>query len=166
MTVADTGPLIRLEELRAWHLLELIAPVIVPAEVAIECKRPIVPLESEFLRVEMLAAPSASFRRIQSAIESGLIARAEGESIAWCLSEPSSLLLTDDAAARALAEALEIEVRGSLGILLANAALGTIKRSDADDLLARMAGSSLWVSPRVVDAAREMLSQIDDANED
>jgi predicted nucleic acid-binding protein len=71
-------------------------------------------------------------------------------------------LLTDDSAARLFAQALGLEVHGSLGIVLWSAATGHLDRPDAEATLDRLAHSSLWVSPRVLAEAKTALDQLYD----
>jgi len=70
-------------------------------------------------------------------------------------------LLSDDAGARQFAQALGLEVHGSIGLLLWGAASGQIaSREDALRLLNALAGSSLWVSERVLQKAREAVETL------
>jgi len=91
-------------------------------------------------------------------MNSNLIQPADAESIAHCLDRPGSRLLTDDAAARTIAESLGIEVRGSIGVVLVNAALDLIKLEEAKEYLFALEKSTLWVSPKVMAEARKFLT--------
>jgi predicted nucleic acid-binding protein len=68
--------------------------------------------------------------------------------------------LTDDAAARLLAQNLGLEVHGSLGIVLWAAAVGHRNRTDSEITLERLASSSLWLSPKILAEARTALDQL------
>ena len=68
--------------------------------------------------------------------------------------------LTDDTAARVFAQSLGLEVHGSLGIILWAAAMGHLQRAEAERALDRLAQSSLWISARVLTAAKTALEQL------
>jgi hypothetical protein len=53
-----------------------------------------------------------------------------------------------------------LEVHGSLGIVLWAAAVGHLDRAQADQTLARLATSSLWISNRILAEARSALDEI------
>jgi len=53
-----------------------------------------------------------------------------------------------------------LEVHGSLGVVLWGAATGHFQRQEAEDALEALAGSSLWISSRILDEARAALRQI------
>jgi len=55
---------------------------------------------------------------------------------------------TDDAATRLFVSLLGIEVHGSLGIILWNAAHGHSNRKETEEALNRLEHSSLWLSAR------------------
>ena len=71
--------------------------------------------------------------------------------------ERADWFLTDDSAARVVAEQMAVEVHGSLGVLLWGAASGLVDFPEAQAALDRLRESSLWVSPRVLSEAREAL---------
>jgi predicted nucleic acid-binding protein len=66
-------------------------------------------------------------------------------------------LLTDDAKARQFANTLGLEVHGSIGLLLWSLGEGFIQKDQAYNLLDGLAHSSLWVSERVLERARETI---------
>ena len=70
-------------------------------------------------------------------------------------------LLRDDTAARQFAQALNVEVHGSIGLLLWAVAAGHIAtRDEAFVLLTVLANSSLWISDRVLQKAREAIETL------
>ena len=69
-------------------------------------------------------------------------------------------LLTDDAAARLLAAGAGIEVHGSLGVVLWNAARGLTTQIDARARLHALSQSSLWVSDAILREAEGALREI------
>jgi len=92
--------------------------------------------------------------------EAGLLDPGEAEAIALAKQIEANWLLTDDATARLFAQALGFEVHGSLGIVLWAAAKGHFDRASAEAALDRLSHSSLWISPRVLEEARDALRKI------
>jgi len=84
----------------------------------------------------------------------------EAQALALALQSEADWLLTDDAAARLIAQQHGLEVHGSLGVVLWGAATGHFQRQEAEDALEALAGSSLWISSRILDEARAALRQI------
>jgi len=87
----------------------------------------------------------------------GLLHLGEAEALALTLQERADWFLTDDSAARVVAEQMAVEVHGSLGVLLWGAATGLIDLPAAEAALDRLRQSSLWVPPRVLREARYAL---------
>jgi len=92
--------------------------------------------------------------------QAGLLDAGEAEAIALARQVRAEWFLTDDAAARLFAQALGLEVHGSLGIVLWAAAVGHLNRVAAEAALNRLAQSSLWVSANVLTEARSALDQL------
>ncbi len=69
--------------------------------------------------------------------------------------------LTDDIAARVLANSINLECHGSLGIVLWASAVGNLNYQEAKTALDKLfRHSSLWVSRDVVDEAYEVLEKM------
>jgi predicted nucleic acid-binding protein len=84
----------------------------------------------------------------------------EAAAIALTLQEKADWLLSDDARARQFAESLGLEVHGSIGLLLwAVAETHVDNHEDALNLLDALAGSSLWISERVLRQARKAIDK-------
>lgn len=157
--VADTGPVLHLAEAGALQLLPLLGEVVVPPAVRDEFGR-LRPAESiaTFGSVRELTASSAA-----QAVDwgkAGLVDRGEAEAIALARQIPADYFLTDDAAARLLATTLGLRARGSLGVILWLAGQRRISRNEAADYLERLAGTSLWISPRILLEARTALKEL------
>lgn len=157
--VADTGPVLHLAEAGALHLLPLLGKIAVPPAVQDEFGR-LRPGESiaHFGHLQVLTATSAV-----QAIDwgkAGLVDRDEAEAIALARQIHADYFLTDDAAARLFATTLGLRARGSLGVILWLAGQRTISRKKAADYLERLAGTSLWISPRVMLEARTALKEL------
>ena len=68
--------------------------------------------------------------------------------------------LTDDAAARLMAESLGIEVHGSVGVVLWAAANELVGRLESEIFLTGLEQSSLWLSKKVRVQARAALDRL------
>jgi len=155
IVVCDTGPLLHLSEANAIHLLRLAGEILVPSVVAQEFGRnapdrilpdwvQVTNLESDYYQktLEWVKHVDAD----------------EAAAIALALQAKADWLLSDDAGARQFAQALGLEVHGSVGLLLWGAASDQFASpDDALSLLNALAGSSLWVSERVLQKAREAI---------
>jgi predicted nucleic acid-binding protein len=159
--VCDTGPLLHLLEAESLALLGRAGRVYIPPSVQSEllahhsrwtAERPdwveIVPLESAFAG-EALAW-----------VRSKLLDQGEAEALALCAQLSADWFLTDDTAARMIAQGQDLEVHGSLGIVLWAAATGVLDFIGAKASLAKLARSSLWISARVLGEADAALSRI------
>jgi predicted nucleic acid-binding protein len=76
----------------------------------------------------------------------GLLHAGESQALALSLELKVDWFLTDDAAARLMAESLNIEAHGSIGIVLWAAATAVIQQDEARQFLANLENSSLWMS--------------------
>ena len=143
------------------HLLSLIGSVALPPTVHEELRlhAPAFPaaLPPE-LQVEKLS--SSAHERASAWQQAGLLHRGEAEALALAVATQPDWFLTDDTAARLMAEALGIETHGSLGVVLWAAANRLVTPKDAEAILAGLEKSSLWMSPRVRAAARSALKQM------
>jgi len=89
-----------------------------------------------------------------------LLDSGEAEALALVNQIHADWFLTDDAAARLLAQSLNLEVHGSLGIVLWAAAVGHLSKGEAEQVLERLYHSSLWVSTRILAEARSALTSM------
>ena len=86
----------------------------------------------------------------------------QGESEAVILAQRLKVdwLLTDDTAARVFANAMGLEVHGSLGLVLWAAAIGYLQYAEAKSAIDRLVQSSLWISQAVLEKACKALGEI------
>ncbi|MBI3164687.1 MAG: hypothetical protein IPG44_17630 [Anaerolineales bacterium] len=162
IVVCDTGPLLHLSEAGAVHLLAEMGNVYVPPLVAVEFK-----VNSQGWNLPHWVTEVGLDRHIREKAESWVqtnqVDGGEAEAIGLVLQIRANWLLTDDAKARQFAESLGLEVHGSVGVLLWNVATGHIDdKRTAHQLLNDLAKSSLWVSERVVNAARKAIDSLFD----
>ena len=157
--VSDTGPVIHLSEAQALDLLGLTGEVHIPRGVEVEVAHHLPSAHNlAWIAVDTLIEPY-----VTEAINwqrAGLLDAGEAEAIALVRQLNANWLLTDDAAARFLAQRLGIEVHGSLGVVLWAAAVGHLNHAEAAASLEQLARSSLWISTRVLDEARSALDQL------
>lgn len=157
--VCDTGPLLHLSEAGAIHLLSRAGNVLIPPLVAIEFEANSQGWNPP-LWVKQVVLGKAARQKAEQWVKTRQLDTGEAEAIGLALQEQADWLLTDDAKARQFAEALGLEVHGSIAILLWSVATGLIhEKSTAIQLMDNLADSSLWISDRVLQKA---LAAIDD----
>jgi predicted nucleic acid-binding protein len=157
--VSDTGPLFHLTEADAFSLTRLVGDLHIPSQVHAELAYLFSAWESPpWLKIDALEALHAAEAAAWQ--QSGLLDPGEAEAIALARQIKADWLLTDDAAARLFAAGLGLEVHGSLGVVLWAAATGHLDRAQADQTLAKLAASSLWISGRILAEAKSALDEI------
>jgi predicted nucleic acid-binding protein len=159
--ICNTGPLLHLGEAQVLALLALAGEVSIPLAVDLEMlvhqqdwqhQRP------AWIIIQRLELPyNTAAAQWQHA---GLLHGGEAAAVALAQQLHANWFLTDDTAARVFAQSLGLEVHGSLGIVLWAAAMGHLQRAEAERTLDRLAQSSLWVSARVLAAAKTALEQL------
>ena len=132
----DAGPLIHLDELGALNLLAGYREVLLPEIVEQEARkhRPEIQIDSIPGLVRVSSSPSAAESMFELAAEFGLHA-GELAAIAVLKEHHGDCLLSDDAAARAMAEAIGFQVRGTVGLILRGWRREQISKAAARDLL-------------------------------
>jgi predicted nucleic acid-binding protein len=90
----------------------------------------------------------------------GLLHGGEAESLSLAVEIKPDWFLTDDAAARLMAESLGMEAHGSLGVVLWVAAKRLISKNEAKARLDGLKNSSLWMSRKVQTDAQAALENI------
>jgi len=110
--------------------------------------------------VNITALDSSSSEASLRWMQAGLLDPGEAQALALALQITADWLLTDDAAARLVAQQHGLEVHGSLGVILWGAATGRLLRTEAEKSLEALARSSLWISARILEEARTALRQI------
>jgi predicted nucleic acid-binding protein len=159
--VCDTGPLLHLAEADAAHLLPRAGELYIPEAVGTEMKRYDANWPGRQWG-EIRAAPLVPPYDLEAAAwqKAGLLDVGEAEAIQLMRQLRAHWLLTDDAAARLVAESMHIGVHGSLGVVLWAAAVGHLTRTAAEAALYGLAKSSLWLSPSVLEEAKAALDKI------
>ncbi len=136
IAVLDAGPLIHLDELGSLNLLAGYREVLLPDIVEREAMkhRPKIQIDSIPGLVRVSSNPAAAESMFELAAEFGLHA-GELAAIAVLKEHHGDCLLSDDAAARAMAEAIGFQVRGTVGLILRAWQRKQISKSVAHDLL-------------------------------
>lgn len=163
LVVCDTGPLVHLHEAELTHLLRPVGRVTIPTGVAAETSRLVPSLQLDWIETHPLAPDTAA--EATGWEHAGILDCGEAQAIALARQLGSDWLLTDDAAARLIAQGLGLEVHGSLGVVLWAAAVGHLDRAGATTALDALARSSLWISARVLTEARAALDRLCAATE-
>lgn len=158
--VCNTGPLLHLSQIGQVQLLWGLGRVLIPPEVEKEWARlqagRALPTE-----IEVVAVAEAKRREVNAWIAAGYLDAGEAHAIALAQQVQADWFLTDDATARVFAQSLGVEVRGSLGVVLAAAAFHLLTPAEARNAIQRLAQeSTLWVSARVVQTALHALQEM------
>jgi len=162
--VCDAGPIIHLYEAHCLPLLRHMGVLFLPPRVYGEVLT-ITDLQNtwpEWLQISTLTSHEQKEAGIWK--ESGDLHDGEAEALVLARRKKADWFLTDDATTRLFVSLLGIEVHGSLGVILWNAAHGHLLREEAEQALDSLAASSLWLSARIYREARQSLDTIFAAN--
>jgi predicted nucleic acid-binding protein len=159
--VADTGPLLHLHEADALQFLPLVGEISVTPLILAELRMNAPPLwltTPVWLKIHNLT--SAMQQQASAWQHAGLLHGGESEALALAQAIKPDWFITDDAAARLMAESLGIEVHGSIGVVLWMAAKKLVNQTQAETCLTGLEKSSLWVSSKVRSEARAALQRV------
>ena len=150
--VTDAGPIIHLAEIDSLELLEALDTLIVPATVLNEVEAGGTPGE--------LATLSYEYVDVEVSLKGDEDLDAGERTAIAVANERSSVLLTDDLAARKTASDMGIDVHGSIGVIALGHSRGLI---DKDEAVGRMRAlqreTSLFVTEAVVERGIRMLNE-------
>jgi predicted nucleic acid-binding protein len=158
IVVSNTGPLLHLMEAGNLELVKLAGEVHIPGAVAVELAGYSLWHVPNWVSIDELDELHETDAAMWQ--QAGVIDMGEAATIALARQLQADWLLTDDAAARFLAQTLGFEVHGSVGVIVGAAADGYLNRIEAEAALNSLERSSLWLSPRVLAQARDALNQI------
>lgn len=154
--VSNTGPLLHLTEAQAISLIRFAGEIHIPVIVEIELTRQLITWQTpEWVTIDNVTGMFSKQAMVWQ--QAGLLDPGEAEAIALANQIHADWFLTDDAAARLLAQSLNLEVHGSLGVILWAAAVGHLSQEEAYQALERLSHSSLWISTRILAEARTAL---------
>ena len=158
--VCDAGPIIHLYEARCLPSLRHTGNLYLPQRVYKEVQTT--------LRME---APWPVWLRVinlspREQKEAGMwkgagdLHAGEAEALVLARRKKADWFLTDDSTTRLFVSLLGIEVHGSLGVVLWNAAHRHLSRAETERALNGLEASSLWLSARIYQEARQSLDEI------
>jgi predicted nucleic acid-binding protein len=157
--VSNTGPLLHLYEAGCLHVLDLSGEIHTPETVVAELSFLLPDFKFPgWIQIDPL---EGSYQQLANSWQqAGILDPGEAEALCLAQQLKTNWFLTDDASARILAVTLKIEVHGSLGVILWAAASGYFKYVEATEYMEKLAGSSLWISPRIISEAHKALKTI------
>lgn len=158
LIVCDSGPILHLKEAKLLQLLQKEGKVYIPKTVDTEINE----LDSSWqeCRPEWVFVASLlpdEIIQAESLFLSGVLHLGEAEAIILAKRLNPEWFLTDDTAARIFAHSLEMEVHGSLGIVLWAAAVGHLTYTESQKALDRLSKTSLWISKNILIEAEHAL---------
>jgi predicted nucleic acid-binding protein len=149
-TVCDTGPLTHLSEIDLLYLLDEFDELVIPQTVHDELSEGTIP--------SSLAERDYTIRSVENSSEDyPTLDPGETAAIVLC-TEIDAILFTDDLAAREIAETLEIEVHGSLGVIIFSYAQGVFTAAEAKSLIRSLKrDTQLYLSDPLVEYGIQLI---------
>jgi predicted nucleic acid-binding protein len=160
IVVCDAGPLIHLSEADCLDLLRPAGNLFLPRRVAIEVQSAILSEKLWPIFLQIVELEPHETKQVEMWQAAGNLHRGEAEALVLAQRKKADWFLTDDAATRLFVSLLGLEVHGSLGIILWNAAKGFLGREEAESALERLETTSLWLSDGIRREARQALEEI------
>jgi len=154
----NASPLIYLSRAGLLDLLQVIAPeIVVPQTVAAEIlRRDATDVTAQAIQqndwLKVLQTPP-----IPPEITAWSLGAGESAVLSWALANKNTEAIVDDLAARRCAAALQIPVRGTLGIVLTAKQRGEI--SAARPLLEKLRQNGMYLSDKVLNQALSLVSE-------
>ncbi len=159
LVICDAGPLIHLDELGCLNLLRDFAEIQVPNAVWQEVlrhrpsalRRRTVPLKR--VSCSMEATPE-----LRALTRTFLLDAGELEALILMQEHADAILLTDDSAARLVAQRLDYEVHGTIGVVLRALRMQQRTKRQVLNLLRTLPKrSTLFIEPRLLDWVTEQV---------
>jgi predicted nucleic acid-binding protein len=159
--ICDAGPVIHLDEISCLDLLndfkEIILPFSVEKEIALH--RPSA-LTASNLTVKRLAESLDIGERLHTLCQIFSLDSGEIDSLILMQSYPAAIFLTDDAAARFVAEQMKFKVHGTIGILLRSIRRGQKKPGEVLQILDNLPQkSSLFIKQSLLNEILQRVRQ-------
>jgi len=152
LVVTDTGPLIHLDQADELHLLELTGEIYIPETVLTELEPGSTDISELEVTVEHVEYDESTYPHLDP-----------GETAALVLSvDRDAVLLTDDLDARKTAQDENIEVHGSVGVVLYAYSRGELSETAAKRVLrALKRDTNLYLSSPLVEHAIRLVDSDD-----
>jgi predicted nucleic acid-binding protein len=159
--ICDAGPIIHLDEINCLNLLndfeEIVLPISVEREIAVHRSSA---LTDSNLIIKQQTANLEIGEELLALCQIFSLDAGETEALVLMQHNPASIFLTDDAAARLVAEQMKFEVHGTIGILLRSIRRGQKKPEEVLQILEIMPKTStLHIKPSLM---HEILRKIKD----
>ena len=153
--VSNSGPIIHFNDINRLKLLNNFTKIFVPLKVSNEIGN----LLSKLTKTNIIKVSSKDTNNLSKQLKRFKLHSAEIDAI-YLAKKLDKIFLTDDLAAREAAKKLEIDVHGSIGIIVLFYKRGIISINEAkifiNDLYEK---SSLFVSRAIVDIAMKEISK-------
>jgi len=158
--VCDAGPIIHLYEANCLELLRQTGNLYLPQRVFHEVQTTLQLKEPwpEWLQVIRLSPHEQREAGIWK--RSGDLHDGEAEALVLARRKKADWFLTDDSTTRLFVSLLGMEVHGSLGVILWNAAHKHLSRAETEQALTGLEASSLWLSRKIYQEAWQSLDDI------
>jgi predicted nucleic acid-binding protein len=156
--ICDAGPIIHLDELDCLNLLNDFEEIILPSSVEAE----VMAHRSSALKSSSLVVKRQEVLKIgeklQTLCQIFSLDAGETESLAIMELYPTAIFLTDDAAARLVAEQLKFKVHGTIGVLLRSIRRGQKKPEEVLQILADIPRtSSLFIKSTLLSEIQQKI---------
>jgi len=159
--ICDAGPIIHLDEINCLNLLndfkEIILPLSVEREIAVH--RPSA-LTASSLTVKRQAESLDIGEKLHALCQIFSLDAGEIESLVLMQSHPTAIFLTDDAAARFVAEQMKFKVHGTIGILLRSIRRSQKKPEEVSQILVDIPKiSTLYIKQSLLNEVLQKVKQ-------
>jgi predicted nucleic acid-binding protein len=135
VVVCDAGPLIHLDEIDCLDLLSDFQNIYIPGQVWSEVERHRPKVLDSSLALQKILVEISVEPQFQSLIRTFSLDLGEQAALSLMESYPDAVLLTDDAAARLAAKALDYRSHGTIGILLRSVRRGLRSQDNVASIL-------------------------------
>ncbi len=144
--VLDSGPIIHLSEIGAVKAFTILTEVLIPEEVFNETKNRNIP-NSTIAKLNKKHKDISKALTISYNLDLG-----EAEAISLCLQEGVRMLFTDDLDARTIAKHYNLEVHGTIGLLVKSFTFGVFDDKEVIEKLELLrTKSSLFITKDLLD---------------
>lgn len=155
--VSDTGPLLHLSEIHLFKALEIFSQIQIPVEVESELRKYKVVLPRG---IKVTEIHKESKDRVKILVNQNELDLGEACAIALALQEKTDVFLTDDLDARTVAKSYNLEVHGTLGILLRAFRENVIDKTEAEKKIRELhQESTLFITTDLLHQALEAIEQ-------